>query len=89
MPAKYGPALTLFVTPRSVGCAVAVVTTVDELLIGFGSDVGDETVAVFVNPPGAVRLTTNENVEVAPEAKEAIVQLMVAPVVQLNDGPVS
>ena len=79
------------VTERSA-FAATVVIAVDVLLPGAGSDVLVATVAVLliVVPFGvaAGTFTTIEKVADAPAVSDAIEQLIVAPVVQVNAGPV-
>ena len=80
----------LFATLRSA-LDDTVVITVDVLLPPFESGVVEVTFAVLpIVPfavPGAIWAVT-ENVAVAPEASEAMLQEIVAPVVQVNVGPV-
>jgi hypothetical protein len=75
--------------PAVAGPAVAVL--VEELLPGEGSTVEEDTVAVFemIVPFGVVNgtLATRVNVADAPLASVAMVQVTVAPVVQINVGP--
>ena len=63
---------------------------VELLLAGFGSVVREDMVAVFVIVDPVVpetTLATSVNVAVAPEAIDARVQVIVAPVEQVNIGP--
>jgi hypothetical protein len=77
-----------FVTATSA-LLVSATFDVDELFAGVRSPVAEETFAVFATVPVALLAvwTTSENVADAPGAKEALVQEIVAPVVQANSGP--
>ena len=81
----------LFVTDKSA-LAATVVVTVEVLFAGLLSAVVLETLAVFERtvPFGVALLTpaTTENFAEAPFTSVPIEQEMVAPVVQLNVGPV-
>ena len=80
----------LFVTERSA-FALTSVEAVDELLLGFGSAVVDVTFAVFITVVpltiDPLNVTVTLKTAVAPLGNEAIEQLMTAPVVQVNVGP--
>src|SRR5205814_1651529 len=80
----------LFVTVRSA-LALTSVEAVDELLLGFESGVVDVTFAVFITVVPFVseplNVTVTLNVADAPAAKVAMEQVTVAPVVQVNVGP--
>lgn len=80
-----------FVTLRSA-LAPTVVDAEEVLLLTFVSGVDEATFAVFVKtvPFGVAggMLAVTLNVAEAPAASEAIEQVTVAPVVQVNTGPV-
>jgi hypothetical protein len=77
------------VTVVLVGAAVTLAVELLLLLLLFGSDVVVEIVTVLETLKGAVYSTfaTSVKAAVAPAAKLAIEQLTVAPVVQVNIGP--
>ena len=90
-PITVGVAGPLFVTTRSA-LFETVVDAVALLFPGFGSLVVDVTVAVLliVVPFGVAAFTfaTSVKVAVAPLISDAIEHVVVAPVVQMNAGPV-
>ena len=81
----------LFATLRSALVEIVVAGAVDELLPGVASGVGEVTFAVLLTcVPFAVDgdvCTTSVNVPDAPDASDAMLHETVAPVVQLNVGP--
>ena len=82
-----GPLFTI----ETSACALIDVFTVELLFDGFVSALDDEAVAVLLAtvPFGVLDATwaTTVNAADAPGASEAMLQEIVAPVVQLNAGP--